>query len=212
MVKIIPAILTNNPSDARELLEECQAVAKRVQVDIVDGIFADNKTIDPIFLKDLDLSFEVDFHLMVKEPINWVEKCAESQGDRIIGQVEMMADQMEFIKKVQEAGLSVGLALDLDTPVSTLGDEVLDSLDVVLLMSVKAGFGGQQFALASWEKIKELVEKRKKLNHKFKICVDGGITVELAHDMAKAGVDEVAVGRRIFSGELEENVKLFAEY
>lgn len=212
MVKIIPTILTNDSSEAVEFIKESQAVAKRIQLDVIDGVFANNKTLDPIFFKDLDLSFEIDYHLMVKEPINWVEKCAEGQGDRLIGQIEQMSDQMEFIKKVQSVGLSVGLGLDLATPVSSLGQEVLESLDVVLLMSVKAGFGGQEFNLDAWDKIKELVEKREKVNHKFKICVDGGITVELAHDMNKAGVDEVTVGRRIFEGELADNIKLFAEY
>lgn len=212
MVKIIPAVLTNDGNEAREFIEDCQAVAKKVQFDVIDGVFADNKTLDPTFFKDLDLSFDVDYHLMVKEPINWIEKCVEAQAERIIGQIEMMSDQMEFIKKVQETGSSVGLAIDLSTPVSAISDDILESLDVVLLMSVKAGFGGQEFSLDSWDKIKELVEKRNKLTHKFKICVDGGITVELAHDMEKAGVNEVAVGKRIFSGELDENIKLFAEY
>ena len=212
MVKIIPAILTNNPSEAASFIEEAQNVAKRIQFDVIDGVFANNKTLEPTFFKQAELSFEVDYHLMVKDPIKWVEKCVEGQADRIIGQVEQMSDQMEFIKKVQSVALSVGLALDIDTPVSTLSEEILESVDVVLLMSVKAGFGGQEFNLDVWDKIKELVEKRNQINHKFKICVDGGITVELAHDMHKAGVDEVAVGVRIFEGELGENIKLFAEY
>lgn len=212
MVKIIPAILTNTSVDAVDFINECQGAAKRVQFDVIDGVFVNNKTLDPIFFKDIDMSFELDFHLMVKEPINWVEKCIEGQADRIIGQIEMMSDQIEFIKKVQSVGASVGLALDLDTPVSSLSDDVLESLDAVLIMSVKAGFGGQEFNMSAWDKIKELVTKRNELNHKFRICVDGGITVELAHDMDKAGVDEVAVGRRIFDGDLDSNIKLFAEY
>lgn len=212
MVKIIPAILTGNPEEARSFIEESQDVAKRIQIDIIDGVFADNKTLDPVFFKNLDLSFEVDYHLMVKEPVNWVAKCVEGQADRIIGQVEMLADQLEFIKKVQSAGLGVGLALDLETPVTSLAPEILESLDVVLIMSVKAGFGGQEFNLSAWDKIKELVAKRDQTTHKFKLCVDGGVTVELAHDLHKAGVDELAVGKRIFAGELSDNVKLFAEY
>lgn len=212
MVKIIPSILTNSSADAVNFIGEAQAVAKRIQLDIIDGVFVNNKTLEPIFYKDLDLSFEVDYHLMVKEPVNWVEKCVEGQGDRIIGQIEQMGDQMEFIKKVQSVGLSVGLALDIDTPVSSLSKEILESVDVILLMSVKAGHGGQEFNLAVWDKIKELVEMRNSMSHKFKICIDGGVTVELAHDMHKAGVDEIVVGNRIFDGQLAENIKLFAEY
>ncbi len=212
MVKIIPSILTNSSKDAVDFIGEAQAVAKRIQLDVIDGIFANNKTLEPVFYKDLDLSFEVDYHLMVKEPINWIEKCVEGQADRIIGQIEQMTDQMEFIKKVQSVALSVGLAVDIDTDVSTLSEEILESVDVILLMSVKAGHGGQEFNLDVWDKIKELVEKRNNTNHKFKICIDGGVTIELAHDMHKAGVDEIVVGNRIFDGDLSENIKLFAEY
>lgn len=209
MIKIIPAILTNDPSQANELIESAQGVVSRIQVDVVDGVFVDNKTLEPTYFSDFDLSLDLDYHLMVREPINWVEKCVTGQADRIIGQVEQMEDQFEFIKKVQSVGLLVGLALDLETPAAVLSDEVLQSLDVVLLLSVKAGFAGQEFNLSVWEKIKQLVEKRNKLDHKFRICVDGGVTVELARDLGKAGVDEVAVGKRIFEGGLKQNLELF---
>lgn len=193
-------------------MDEAQDVAKRIQIDIIDGVFSNGKTIEPILLKDYDLSFEVDYHLMVKDPINWVEKCVTGQGDRIIGEVEMMNDQMEFIKKVQAVGLEVGLALDLETSPEVLSDEVLQSLDVVLLMSRKAGFESHTFELSTFDKIKEIVDKRNILSHRFKICIDGGVTDQLIADLAKAGVDEAIVGRRIFEGDLAENIKELAEY
>ena len=212
MVKIIPSILTGDPEEVRAFLDEAQDVAKRIQIDIIDGVFSNGKTIEPILLKDYDLSFEVDYHLMVKDPINWVEKCVDGQGDRIIGEVEMMNDQMEFIKKVQAVGLEVGLALDLETSPEVLSDEVLQSLDVVLLMSRKAGFETHTFELSTFDKIKEVVNKRDTLSHRFKICIDGGVTDQLIADLAKVGVDEAVVGRRIFEGDLAENIKELAEY
>lgn len=193
-------------------MDEAQDAAKRIQIDIIDGVFAQGKTIDPILLKDYDLSFEVDYHLMVKDPINWVEKCVDGQGDRIIGEVEMMNDQMEFIKKIQSVGLEVGLALDLETPPDAISDDVLQSLDVVLLMSRKAGFEAHTFELSTFDKIKEMVDRRNKLSHRFRICVDGGVTDQLIADLAKVGVDEAIVGRRIFEGDLAENIKELAEY
>ena len=212
MVKIIPSILTGDPEEVRAFLDEAQDVAKRIQIDIIDGVFSSGKTIEPILLKDYDLSFEVDYHLMVKDPINWVEKCVDGQGDRIIGEVEMMNDQMEFIKKVQAVGLEVGLALDLETSPEVLSDEVLQSLDVVLLMSRKAGFESHTFELSTFDKIKEIVNKRNILSHRFKICIDGGVTDQLIADLAKAGVDEAIVGKKIFEGDLAENIKELAEY
>lgn len=212
IVKIIPSVLTSDPEEVRSFLDEAQDVAKRIQIDIIDGVFSNGKTIEPILLKDYDLSFEVDYHLMVKDPINWVEKCVTGQGDRIIGEVEMMNDQMEFIKKVQAVGLEVGLALDLETSPEVLSDEVLQSLDVVLLMSRKAGFEARTFELSTFDKIKEIVNKRNILSHRFKICIDGGVTDQLIADLAKAGVDEAIVGRKIFEGDLAENIKELAEY
>ena len=93
MIEIIPAILTSDPQELKDLLIRCEdASVGRVQIDIVDGVFAKNKTIDPsvILNLNLDLNLSLDFHLMVKEPINWIERCVSVGADRIIGQVELM--------------------------------------------------------------------------------------------------------------------------
>lgn len=208
MIKIIPAILTSDPNKAKELVLRSERVVDRIQVDVVDGIFANNKTIRPDSLEDIDTKILFDYHLMVNEPINWVEKVVRGQGDRIIGQVEKMTSQSEFIAKATENSLSVGLAIDLETPVTAVDELVLADLDVVLLMSVKAGFSGQEFNLDVWDKINELVNIRSKNKYKFKICVDGGVTKELIVDMEKTGVDEIVIGPRIFEGEIAENIKL----
>jgi len=208
IVKIIPSILTNDPTEAKELILRAELVVDRVQIDVVDGVFADNKTITPDSLESLDTKVLFDYHLMVNEPISWIEKVVRGQGDRVVGQIEKMSNQQEFIAKATENGLSVGLAVDLGTPLTSLDELVLGDLDIVLLMSVKAGFIGQEFSLDVWEKIKELVDMRGKNNYKFKICVDGGVTKELIVDMEKSGVDEVVIGKRIFEGDLKENIRL----
>ncbi len=211
MVQIIPAILTNNPEDAKGLLLKAEGLVEKVQIDIIDGVFADNKTIFPESLENVETDLLFDYHLMVKDPVNWVEKAVRGQAERVIGQVEMMSDQTEFISKVTSVGLKVGLGIDIDTPVSAIDESLMSDLDVVLLMSVKAGFGGQQFDLRVWDKIKEIVVLKAKHSAKFEICVDGGITKELYNDMDKAGVTEVAVGRRIFGDNLKENLEMFKE-
>ncbi|MEK7497773.1 MAG: hypothetical protein AAB656_02555 [Patescibacteria group bacterium] len=207
-MKIIPAILTDDPNKAKELILKSETVVDRIQIDIVDGIFANNKTIKPDSLDGVDTKILFDYHLMVDEPVNWIEKVVRGQGDRIIGQIERMNNQSEFIARATENGLLVGLAVNLETPIASLDELVLADLDVVLLMSVKAGFSGQEFSLDVWDKIKELVDMKTKNNYKFKICVDGGVTKELITDMQRAGVDEVVIGTRIFEGGLEENIKL----
>jgi ribulose-phosphate 3-epimerase len=180
-----------------------------VQIDIIDGVFADNKTVEPSVLSNIDTNLKLDFHLMVDEPINWVEKCADAGVDRIIGQIEKMSSQVEFVGKVTSAGLKVGLAIDLGTPVSKLDSLVLNNLDVVLVMSVPAGFGGQKFDRLALLRINELNEIRSRDNMSFAICDDGGITLEWIDDVRREGADEVSIGRRIFKGDLRQNLEKF---
>jgi len=209
MLEIIPSILTNNPEEAKELIARCEGVVERVSIDIIDGKFAENKTIDPSIFIDVDTDLKIDYQLMVNEPVNWVERCVRGQADRIIGHVEQMSDQLDFIGKVQETGLYVGLALDLDTPVSKIDPVILTNLDVVLIMSVKAGFGGQEFDKQVLQKIKELDEIRARDATPFKIQDDGGITLASVYNVHKAGADEVSIGKRIFDGELAKNLEKF---
>ena len=143
------------------------------------------------------------------EPIHWVERCARVGADRIIGHIEHMSDQTEFVGKVQEIGLQVGLGLDLDTPPEELDPVILNNLDVVLVMSVKAGFGGQDFDKKALGKLKWLDEVRVRDDTPFKLHDDGGITLESIHNIHKIGVEEVSIGRRLFDGDLAENIKRF---
>lgn len=207
MVKIIPAILTSDIKEVEEKLNKAEGVIERVQIDIVDGQFAANKTIEPSALEVLDTDLLLDFHLMTKSPSDWVERAVRGGADRIIGQVEMMDDQVDFLGKVGQVGLEVGLALDLPTPVSAIDPTVLTNLDVVLVMSVKAGFGGQKFEEEAIEKIKNLAQNREENSATFRICVDGGITYENIKRVAAAGADEVAIGASIFEGDLRQNIE-----
>ncbi|KKQ92655.1 MAG: Ribulose-phosphate 3-epimerase [Candidatus Woesebacteria bacterium GW2011_GWA2_40_7] len=218
MINIIPAILTNNVTELEEKVKRINDVSyiegttvRTIQIDIIDGVFADNRTVDPANLVGLDTDLGLDFHLMVKEPINWIEKCANAGADRIIGQIEMMKNQVEFVGKVQETGLYVGLALDLETPVTELDSLILNNVDVVLLMAVKAGWGGQRFDKRVFDKIKELDEIRSRDKTPFKICVDGGETTDVIDDTHYAGADEVVIGKRLFDGDLAANFKKFIE-
>lgn len=211
MVDVIPAILTNNIQEVKDKVLLCDGIVSRVQIDIIDGVFADNKTIDPSLITNLEAFIGLDFHLMVKEPINWVEKSANAGADRIIGQIEMMENQKDFVEKVQLTNLRVGLAIDLDTPVSVLDPLILNNLDVVLVMAVKAGWGGQKFDSSVLTKIKELDEIRVRDKTPFKICVDGGETESTISKTHFAGADEVVVGARIFNGDLKENVEKMQE-
>lgn len=209
MIEIIPSILTDKPIKLEELLGRCEGIVERVSIDIIDGKFAENKTIEPDLLKDIDTDLRIDYQLMVEEPVKWVEKCVRGQADRIIGQVEKMSDQSKFIQKVQEVGCSVGFGLDLTTPITAIDPEFFTDLDVVLVMSVPAGFGGQEFDTQVLDKINELRRIREENSFDFKIQDDGGVTLERIDDAHFMGADEVSVGRRIFKGDLRANIVRF---
>ena len=207
MVEIIPSILSNDPKELAELIGRSEGKVDRVHIDIIDGKFADNKTIDPSALEEIDTNLRLDYHLMVKEPINWVERCARGQADRIIAQIEMMTNQVDYVGKVQEVGAKIGLGIDLNTPVSKLDPVILTNLEVVLVMSVKAGFGGQAFDKKTIDKIGKLEEIRGRDDTPFRICVDGGINEKTVRGVVKAQADEVSMGRLLFKGDLGDNVK-----
>jgi ribulose-phosphate 3-epimerase len=211
MIEVVSSVLVNDINEAKELFAYCEDAVGRVSVDVIDGKFVDNKTITPDQLANVETKLSIDYHLMVVEPVNWVEKCVRGQADRIIGQIEHMGNQSEFVKKVQSVYLQVGLGLDLDTPIEQLDFTILTNLDVVLVMSVKAGFGGQKFENSVLEKIKKLDKIRKKDATPFKIHVDGGVNFDNINNIVLAGADEVSVGRLIFKGDIFENIKKFQE-
>lgn len=209
MIKIIPSILTNNIWELEQLLKQAEGVVEKVSIDIVDGQYANNKTIDPSTLNEVETDLKFDYQLMTKEPINWVEKCVRGQADRIIGHIEMMDSQVEFVEKVQEVGKKVGLGLDIETPVEEIEQSILTDLDVVLVMSVPSGFGGQKFDKRALDKIKKLAEVRATDDTPYVIHGDGGITLEYIDGVARAGADEVSIGKRIFKGDLTTSIERY---
>lgn len=189
----------------------CEEAVDRVQIDIIDGMYANNKTVDPQAVSYIETNLMLDMHLMVKEPVNWLERCVRAHADRVIGQIEMMASQKDFILKSQELGMKAGFAIDINTPVSSLDASLLSDVDVVLVMSVPAGHGGQSFQVGALDKIKELTQIRQNAHFDFSICDDGGITLEWVDDVRREGADEVAVGRKLFEGDLGQNIATYTK-
>jgi ribulose-phosphate 3-epimerase len=209
-VQIVPAILTSNPAEVKQKLQLLDGVSDRVHIDVIDGVFAKNKTIDPSILGNLETDIAIDFHVMTKSPIDWVEKCIRGGADRIIAQIETMHSQLEFFARVQSVSVKVGLAIDLATPVEKIDKDIIRDVDVMLVMGVPAGFGGQTFDTSCIEKIKKLDYLRKGDPTPYRICADGGETIETIDDVVAAGADEVVVGKRLFEGDIAENIAKFA--
>jgi len=198
MVTVIPAILPKSLAELEEKLAKVWAHAPRVQLDVLDGVYSSEKTIGPELLNQIDTIVLWDVHLMVSEPEKWVKQCLMGGADRVFGQVEMMKDVTAFIADIQSEGMGVGLAYDIETPLKGL-DEVINDLDAVLLMSVKAGAQAREFDERVLEKIKEV----RKMNKRIPIVIDGGIneekmkeclTAEWAEEIEEDELDRSTVG------------------
>ena len=189
-MEIIPAILTDDVQELDNLLRQIRDSGKfdRVQIDFIDGEYATNTTFKPM---EADLipyfPLKFDAHLMVTENniVEW-SKMAEKFGfDRIIAQMESISHPEDF----------TCLALDFHSPV-TVVRPYLPQLDLVVVMSVEPGFGGQEFVEAAKQVVQELVNIRQENKYGYRICVDGGIEKQHLSSLENMGVDEVAVGAK----------------
>lgn len=208
-MQVIPAILTDNPSELKELINVCEGKVERVSIDIVDGQFAPTRTIDPIAVSHIETNLKIDYHLMVIEPVNWLEQCVRGQADRVIGHIEQMSSQFEFISKAEELGIGVGLAIDMETSFTQIREEIMSDLDVLLVLAVKAGKSGQELDEAVYEKIKQIDEAKKAASYDFRLAVDGGVNEENIGKLKSLGVDEFNITSGLFRGNFEENLKKY---
>lgn len=187
-MQIIPAILTSDPRELDRYLKLLRDGKKyeRVQVDFIDGKFANNLTIRP---SEVDLipylPLKYDAHLMVVEDnaLNWSKTAAAMGFNRVIM-------QMESVIKPQ---LYKGLALDIHSPVEAI-KKYLKNLEIVVVMAVEPGFGGQEFVDKAKSHLSDLRYLRDLSHLKFEICVDGGIEREQLPELESLGADSVAIG------------------
>ncbi|MCL5746878.1 MAG: hypothetical protein M1277_01175 [Patescibacteria group bacterium] len=204
MHDIIPGILEKDFSEIEKKIELVKDFAKIIHIDIIDGKFAPNTTfLDPKPFEKYTfpssgqaLFFEV--HLMVENPVNYLEPFAASGFKRFLGHIEKMSSQEEFVAKGELYG-EVGLVLDADTPFDNLKVN-LEDLDCVLVMGVRAGFSGQSF-------VPEVLEKVKKIKEKMPIPVeiDGGIDDLSIVKAFNAGVERFVTTSFLFEGNPFDN-------
>ena len=211
MVNIVPAILEKDATSFEDKLKKVWGNVKKVQIDIIDGKFAPVETVEPEVLLNIDTIVDFEGHLMVERPENWIERCVEAGMTALYGHIEKMVDPIKFVSDTQLAGLKVGLAYDIDTPLTGL-ENYIDDLDGVLLLAVKAGAQGEKFDERVLKKIKEV----RKMSKSILIVVDGGLNIEnikkcfaaeWAEELSEDELDrnfgkmEFAVGSEIFGSE-----------
>jgi len=199
MIEIVPAILVKTPEELKQRLKEVEPYVKRVQIDIMDGIFVPNKTVQPEDMKDFETNLMKEVHLMVDDNEKYVEDFLDLGFDMIIVHYESCKDIPSIIKKVKDRGKKIALAINPSTPLSAIKD-YLDDLDMVLIMTVNPGFSGQGFVSSVIPKIRELRSMRRD----FDIEVDGGIKVGTAKLAAEAGANIIVSCSGIYKFEDKE--------
>lgn len=197
MLEILPGILEKDPDQIEEKLNTLKEFSHVAHIDVIDGKFIDNTTsLDPRIFKKYSDEVLLEAHLMVDEPINFLEEYAKQGFKRFAGQVEKMKSQVEFVALGQILG-EVGLALDIDTPLSRI-EVPYEDIDYLLLLGVKAGFSNQQFDHSVIEKIREAS------NMGIVVEVDGGIDTESIKLCLETGADRFVSTGYIFSGKPSE--------
>lgn len=196
MCDILPGILEKEWEPIEKKLEIIKPFAKAVHIDLLDGKFAPNTTfLDPTPFKKYADTFLLELHMMVEEPINYLDKWADAGFRRFIGHVEHMSDQEKFVAKGESLG-EVGLAVDAKTPVSTIQVPFYD-LDVILVMTVNAGFSGQAFLPDCLDKARQIREK----DFTEVIQIDGGVTDAIVLKAQKVGVSRFVATSYLFKSE-----------
>ncbi len=209
MMILAPSLLAADFKNLdRELTLIQENGAEYLHFDVMDGMFVPSISFGMPVLQSIKPITKIvcDAHLMVQEPIRYVEAFAKAGADLITVHVEACEDIHATIAKIKECGCKVGVSICPETPVSAVED-LLEKIDMVLIMSVHPGFGGQKFIPESLEKITAV---RAMINEKglnVDVQVDGGIYTHNVEDVVKAGANIIVAGSAVFNGNVAQNTK-----
>lgn len=195
-IQIAPSILSADFGRINEEIASVEPYADLIHLDVMDGHFVPNITFGQAIVKCLKTKLPMDCHLMIEHPEKYVEDFVKAGVAGLTVHQEVCPHLYRVIQQIKSFGIRAAVSLNPSTPVSTLVD-VLDDLDMVLIMSVNPGFGGQKFIPRALEKIKALRTMKPDLD----IEVDGGINAETAKMCVESGANILVAGSYIFGAE-----------
>ncbi|MEJ8553730.1 ribulose-phosphate 3-epimerase [Tepidibacter sp. Z1-5] len=212
MIKLAPSILS---ADFARLLDDVKKVenagCEYLHIDVMDGHFVPNITLGPSIVKSLrkDVDMVFDVHLMIENPDNYIQDFVNAGADIITVHQETCKHLHRTIQNIKSMGVKACVSLNPATSVETI-KHVIDELDMVLIMTVNPGFGGQSFIDGMIDKIKEVRDLANERNLNIEIQVDGGMKPSNVHKAVKAGADVIVAGSAIFgSDDINKTVQEF---
>jgi ribulose-phosphate 3-epimerase len=215
-LKLAPSILSADFTRlGAQVAEAIQAGAAHIHVDVMDGSFVPNITIGPLIVKALKpittpTNVLLDVHLMIEQPERYLADFAQAGADFLTVHVETCPHLHRTIQVIRELGVRPGVTLNPATSLTTL-EEILPDVDLVLIMSVNPGFGGQSYIPGSTDKIRRLRRMLDEIGSTADLSVDGGIKVANAAEVVAAGANVLVAGSAVFGGpcSITENIAAF---
>jgi ribulose-phosphate 3-epimerase len=200
MIRIAPSVLAADFSRLADQLREAEAGgADWFHLDVMDGHFVPNLTIGPFIVSAIRkcTSLPLDTHLMIASPDHFLEAFRDAGADHIIVHQEVCPDLRRTVARIRELGAKAGVSINPETPVSTL-DDIVSDIDLVLIMSVHPGFGGQKFIRETLERLRRTKAAIQEKGRDVRLEVDGGIDMTTAPQVVAAGADVLVAGTAIF--------------
>jgi ribulose-phosphate 3-epimerase len=212
MVKIAASILAADFARLGEQVQEAEAAgADWIHVDVMDGNFVPNISIGPPVVRALRrvTSLPLDVHLMIVSPDRYLEEFVRAGADRLTVHVETCDHMHRTVQRIRELGIKPGVTLNPGTPLSSL-EEILPDVDLVLVMSVNPGFGGQSYIPRSTTRIARLRAMLDEIGSQAELEVDGGINADTVAEVVEAGATVLVAGTAIFNhrASVRENIHL----